>query len=98
MADRIVVGKTRPMPSHVHAVILAGGSGTRFWPASRRHMPKQLLPLAGRADEPLISGTARRLESIVSPDRIWVATGARLVDGTAQALPRIPRSHVLAEP
>ena len=42
-----------------YALILAGGSGTRFWPASRRLHPKQLLPLAG--DEPLIAETIRRI-------------------------------------
>lgn len=86
------------MLSHVHAVILAGGAGTRFWPASRRRMPKQLLPLAGRPDEPLIAATVRRIEALVPPERVWVATSANLVDATASALPGIPRSHLLAEP
>jgi len=84
--------------SHVHAVILAGGSGTRFWPASRRHMPKQLLPLAGRAGETLIAATVRRIEPIVPAARVWVSTGARLVAATAAALPSIPPGHMLAEP
>jgi|HubBroStandDraft_6_1064221.scaffolds.fasta_scaffold45794_4 mannose-1-phosphate guanylyltransferase len=83
---------------HVHAVILAGGSGTRFWPASRRLMPKQLLPLAGATDEPLIAATVRRIESLVPPERVWVSTGAHLVAGTAAALPRVPAAHMLAEP
>ena len=83
---------------HVHAVILAGGSGTRFWPASRRLMPKQLLPLAGATDEPLIAATVRRIEALVPPERVWVSTGARLVTGTAAALPRVPAAHMLAEP
>jgi mannose-1-phosphate guanylyltransferase len=84
--------------AHVHAVVLAGGSGTRFWPASRRHMPKQLLPLAGRADEALIAATVRRIEPLVPPDRVWISTGTSLVDATMAALPRVPRSHVIAEP
>ena len=84
--------------SNLHAVILAGGSGTRFWPASRRHRPKQLLPLAGSAQEPLIAATVRRIEPLVSPERVWISTGAHLVDATLSALPRVPRSHVLAEP
>jgi len=83
---------------HVHAVILAGGSGTRFWPASRRLMPKQLLPLAGATDEPLIAATVRRIEDLVPPERVWVSTGARLVAATATALPRVPADHMLAEP
>jgi mannose-1-phosphate guanylyltransferase len=82
----------------VHAVILAGGSGTRFWPASRRHMPKQLLPLAGRADEPLIAATVRRIEPLVPAERIWISTGAHLVEPTLAVLPGVSRSRVLAEP
>ena len=86
------------MQPHVHVVILAGGSGTRFWPASRRRMPKQLLPLAGRPSEPLIAATVRRIAPLVPPENVWVATRADLVDATAAALPRVSRSHFLAEP
>ncbi len=82
--------------SSVHAVILAGGSGTRFWPASRRDRPKQLLPLAG--SEPLIAATVRRLDPLVCPERVWIATGGRIADATAAALPRVPRAQVLVEP
>jgi len=82
----------------VHVVILAGGSGTRFWPASRRLMPKQLLPLAGGTDEPLIAATVRRIAPLVANDHVWISTGAALVDATVQALPAIPRANFLAEP
>jgi mannose-1-phosphate guanylyltransferase len=85
------------MPN-VHAVVMAGGSGTRFWPASRERMPKQLLPLAGRAGEPLIAATVRRLSPVVAPERVWIATGARLAEATAAALPGVPRAQILAEP
>jgi mannose-1-phosphate guanylyltransferase len=84
--------------AHVHAAILAGGSGTRFWPASRRHTPKQLLPLAGRPDEPLIAATVRRIEPLVPLDRVWISTGTSLVDATLAALPGVSPSHVIAEP
>jgi len=84
--------------SNVHAVILAGGSGTRFWPASRRLMPKQLLALAGTASEPLIAATVRRIAPLVAADRVWISTGAALVEATARALPGVPRSNFLAEP
>ncbi|MCL2450249.1 MAG: mannose-1-phosphate guanylyltransferase, partial [Polyangiaceae bacterium] len=60
--------------------------------------PKQLLPLAGASDEPLISATLRRLAPVVPPERVWIATGTRLVEATAAALPSVPRSHILAEP
>jgi mannose-1-phosphate guanylyltransferase len=85
------------MPN-VHAVILAGGSGTRFWPASRKRNPKQLLPLAGRSDEPLIAATVRRIEPLVAPDRVWISTGTSLVEATRAALPRVPASNFIAEP
>ena len=83
---------------HVHAVILAGGSGTRFWPASRRRRPKQLLPLAGRPDEPLIAATVRRIEPLVPAERVWISTGTSLVEATLAVLPGVARSRVLAEP
>ena len=82
----------------VHAVILAGGSGTRFWPASRRSRPKQLLPLAGATGESLIASTVRRIAPLVPPSRVWIATGTHLLDATASALPNVPRAQMLAEP
>jgi mannose-1-phosphate guanylyltransferase len=82
----------------VHAVILAGGSGTRFWPLSRQDRPKQLLPLAGSSGEPLIVSTVRRLDPLVPAERVWIATGTRLADATRRALPRVPSAHVLVEP
>src|SRR5579872_6752819 len=90
-------GNEAAMPN-AHAVILAGGSGTRFWPASRRHLPKQLLPLAGATDEPLIAATVRRIGPLVPPERVWIATSASLVDATSAALPHVPRQQFLAEP
>ncbi len=83
---------------NVYAVILAGGSGTRFWPASRRLRPKQLLPLGPSAPESLIASTVRRLESLVPPERVLIATGAHLAPATKRELPWLPESSFLAEP
>jgi len=80
----------------VWAAILAGGSGTRFWPLSLPHRPKQLLPLAG--DQPLLVQAVRRLDGLVPPERIIVLTGPALADGIAALLPEIPRDQVFAEP
>jgi mannose-1-phosphate guanylyltransferase len=84
--------------SRVHAVILAGGSGTRFWPASRRARPKQLLALAGEGGEPLIAATVRRLTPLIAPADVWIATGEALLAATALAIPAVPQDHLLAEP
>ena len=78
------------------AVIMAGGSGTRFWPASRKARPKQLLPLGG--DRPLIVATAERLGGLVPPARQLVITSARYVDQVRALLPGIPAAQVIGEP
>ncbi len=80
------------------AVVLAGGSGTRFWPASRRAHPKQLLALGPSDDTSLIAATVRRLSGVCPPERILIATGARLVESTRRALPGLPREAFLGEP
>lgn len=82
--------------SNVVAVVMAGGAGTRFWPASRARRPKQLLALAG--PEPLLAATVRRIASRVPVEHVYVATGAHLVAQTAAVLPNVPRAHLLAEP
>jgi len=60
----------------LHAVILAGGRGERFWPLSRNHAPKQLLRLLG--EETLLGGTLRRVSAQVPPERTWVITSSDL--------------------
>ncbi len=83
---------------NVYAVILAGGSGTRFWPASRRLRPKQLLPLGPSAPASLIASTVRRLEALVPPKRVLIATGTHLTPATKSELSWLPDSSFLAEP
>jgi mannose-1-phosphate guanylyltransferase len=80
----------------LHAIIMAGGSGTRFWPASRRNRPKQFLTLA--AETPLLRSTYERLEDLVPPERVWVVTTAATADVTRQVLPELPEGNVIAEP
>lgn len=68
-----------PDPQPLFAVILAGGSGTRFWPLSRETYPKQMLPLVG--EESLLLQTIRRIDGFVPPENIWiVATEDRAQD------------------
>lgn len=85
------------MSTNVYAVIMAGGAGTRFWPASRETRPKQLLPLAGGGDS-LLAATVRRIAPLVPPERVYIATGTKLVEATARDLPSVPRKNLLAEP
>ena len=80
----------------VWAAVLAGGSGTRFWPLSTPERPKQLLPLAG--DRPLLVQAVERLEGLVPPERVVVVTGPLLVDAVAQLVPQVPRAQVFGEP
>jgi mannose-1-phosphate guanylyltransferase len=80
-----------------YAVIMAGGAGTRFWPASRTNRPKQLLPLA-TAGEPLLAATVRRIAPLVPPERVYIATGTHLAAATAACVPDVPRAQILAEP
>lgn len=80
----------------LHAVIMAGGAGTRFWPASRRTLPKQLLDLAG--DESMLQSTLARFSEWIPPQRTLVVTNERLVDAVRQQLPKLPAMSVLGEP
>lgn len=77
-------------------VILAGGSGTRFWPRSRQSRAKQVLALDG--DETMIQQTLNRLLPLVSPEGIWVITNALLHDTIVAQLPSVEPGHILSEP
>src|SRR5436189_5875578 len=80
----------------LHAVIMAGGAGTRFWPLSRAARPKQLLDLAG--GRTMIQATVERLGDLVPPDRTWVITNRSLVEPIAEQLPQLDRRKIVGEP
>ena len=80
----------------LHAVIMAGGSGTRFWPQSRKKTPKQLLRLAG--SRTMIQQTADRCRSWVDSSRVWVVTNEVQAAATIAQLPEVPPGNVLLEP
>ncbi len=77
-------------------VILAGGSGTRFWPRSRRARAKQVLALQG--ERTMIQQTLERLQPLASASDAWVITNHWLKEVIAEQLPEIPASQVLSEP
>lgn len=82
--------------SRIHPVIMAGGRGTRFWPASRHDRPKQFLTVAG--NESLLTRTGRRLFPLSSAADTWVITNSKHVEMAARHLPDMPRQHIVGEP
>ncbi len=78
------------------AAILAGGSGTRFWPLSTPSKPKQMLSLSG--NESLLVSTVERLEGLIPPEQVLILTGQSLVDETRRLIPHLPDENILAEP
>jgi mannose-1-phosphate guanylyltransferase len=80
----------------LHAVVMAGGSGTRFWPKSRRHAPKQLLRLFG--DATMLQQTVARIGPLVPPERTLVITGSDQAEAVRAQLPGLPAANILAEP
>jgi mannose-1-phosphate guanylyltransferase len=80
----------------LYGVILAGGSGTRLWPSSRKMLPKQAMPILG--GDSLFQRAVKRLDGLVPPERIYVITNrdqARLLASQAR---EIPRKNIIGEP
>jgi mannose-1-phosphate guanylyltransferase len=90
-------GKSRvSLYDHVYVVIMAGGSGTRFWPLSRRKTPKQLLDLFGGTT--LLEQAVKRVEGVVPPERIYIFTNSLVRGQMVRLLPHIPARQIVAEP
>ncbi|WP_409330495.1 mannose-1-phosphate guanylyltransferase [Trujillonella humicola] len=84
-----------------HAVIMAGGSGTRLWPLSRAQRPKQLLDVVaepGGGAHSLLAEAFGRLEAVLPAERIWVCTAARYGEQVRAALPRLGADRLVLEP
>ena len=77
-------------------VILAGGSGTRFWPRSRRARAKQVLALDG--ERSMIQQTVERLKPLAAPEKTWVITNEFLAHEIADQLTGVPRHQIIEEP
>lgn len=80
----------------IHAVVMAGGAGTRFWPLSRMAIPKQLLSFGG--DRSLIQQAIDRLDSLVPVDNISVITNQSLVSAIEDQLPALSSKSIIGEP
>src|SRR5881409_2757226 len=84
------------MPNLIYALILAGGSGERFWPLSRRARPKQLLRLV--SDKTLLEETLARLDGFVPTERILILTNAEQENAVLKLLGNCPMENIVAEP
>jgi mannose-1-phosphate guanylyltransferase len=79
-----------------HAVILAGGRGTRFWPRSRTRTPKQLLNIVG--DATMLQQTVERLRPAFAPSQIWIVTNEEQAPAVRRQVPIVPYANILTEP
>ncbi len=85
-----------PTPENTYALILAGGSGTRFWPLSRNDKPKQLLDLFGTGT--LLEQTINRLAGLVPVENILILTNSLQVDAVREIASMLPAGNIFAEP
>jgi mannose-1-phosphate guanylyltransferase len=84
------------MANALYALILAGGSGERFWPLSRRARPKQLLRLV--AKDTLLEQAVARLKGLVPPERLLILTNVDQEAAVRELLPQVPKENIVAEP
>lgn len=84
------------MSKKTYALILAGGSGERFWPLSRKTRPKQLLSLF--SDSTLLEDTIRRLDGLVEPEHILILTNQDQEAAVRALVPNLPEENIVAEP
>ena len=85
------------MQQNRYVVIMAGGIGTRFWPQSREHFPKQFLDILG-IGKTFIQSTYERFLTLVPEKNIYVVTGAEFTDLLKQQIPSISDTQIVAEP
>ncbi|MCB0701084.1 MAG: mannose-1-phosphate guanylyltransferase [Ignavibacteriae bacterium] len=80
-----------------NVVIMAGGSGERFWPLSRKNKPKQLLELTS-SGKVMIAEAIDRVAPMIDYDNIYIITGEHLKKPIEDALPQLPKENIIAEP
>src|SRR3954454_9067983 len=85
-----------PKIPNFYPAILAGGSGTRFWPRSRRKMAKQVLNLDG--DQSMIQQTVARLLPLAEESNFWVITNDHIFEVISGQLKKLPKKQILSEP
>jgi mannose-1-phosphate guanylyltransferase len=95
-ATRKILPSFIDMPALIYALVLAGGSGERFWPLSRRARPKQLLRLV--SNKTLLEETLARLEDLIPPERILILTNTEQESAVRKLLGNFPKGNIVGEP
>jgi mannose-1-phosphate guanylyltransferase len=80
----------------MHAVIMAGGKGARFWPRSREKKPKHLLDIISK--KTIIQETVERIKPLIPPENVLVVTGKKHAGALIKQLPEIPLQNIIIEP
>lgn len=80
----------------IRAIIMAGGVGTRFWPLSRKKIPKQFLPIV--SEKTMIEETVHRILPFLSPDKIYTVANLEQTQTIRKLLPKLPAENLLVEP
>ena len=80
----------------MYVVIMAGGSGTRFWPRSRANNPKQLLNLFG--EQTMLQLTYERVKDLAADEQIIIVTNKELKNSVLEQIPNLPEKNIIAEP
>ncbi len=83
-------------PTGVYPVVMAGGSGTRFWPLSRQHLPKQFLKMGG--EDSLIVSTMKRLDALAPWSGRYIVAGEQHASLLKEHCPELPPQNLLIEP
>lgn len=81
---------------NLYAVIMAGGVGSRFWPRSKKRLPKQLLNIFG--NNTMIQDTVDRILPLIPKDKIFIVTNKHQKQGVEEQLPHIPKENIIIEP
>ncbi len=84
------------LQNHIYACIMAGGVGERFWPGSRRHLPKQFLNIIGSST--MIQATVERVSSLIPKEKVWIVSNEKQGFLISEQLPSLKKEQVLLEP
>jgi mannose-1-phosphate guanylyltransferase len=91
LSESLMAQRSKQQNTMLHVIILAGGSGARLWPASRKDKPKHLLVFENQ--QTLLQATLERLTGLVPSEQIWIVTNQEQADQVADSLPHFDTEH-----